>query len=63
MAQKTEEPDKKGIIPVSHVRLVYISDDGMYVRQLIRVVLLACNMADIVWTTLTSFMKLILIFL
>ena len=28
MAQKTEEPDKKGIIPVSHVRLVYISDDG-----------------------------------
>ena len=28
MAQKTEEPDKKGIIPISHVRLVYISDDG-----------------------------------
>ena len=35
MAQKTEEPDKKGIIPVSHVRLVYMSDDGMNVRQLI----------------------------
>ena len=28
MAQKTEEPDKKGNIPISHVRLVYISDDG-----------------------------------
>ena len=28
LAQKTEEPDKKGNIPVSHVRLVYISDDG-----------------------------------
>lgn len=28
MAQKTEEPEKKGIIPISHVRLVYISDDG-----------------------------------
>ena len=34
MAQKTEEPDKKGIIPVSHVRLVYISDDGMCVGKL-----------------------------
>ena len=27
-AQKTDQPSKKGAIPVTHVRLVYLSEDG-----------------------------------
>lgn len=27
-AQKTDRPEQKGTIPVTHVRLVYMSDDG-----------------------------------
>ena len=27
-AQKTDRPEKKGAIPITHVRLVYMSDDG-----------------------------------
>ena len=30
-AQKTDHPEEKGVIPVTHVRLVYMSDDGKQV--------------------------------
>ena len=33
-AQKFDHPEEKGTIPVTHVRLVYVSDDGEFLCSL-----------------------------
>ena len=35
-AHKTDHPEQKGTIPVTHVTLVYMSDDGMWTIYMCR---------------------------
>lgn len=43
-AQKTDRPDQKGTIPLTHVRLVYMSDDGKFIELVMGLLCIHVNL-------------------